>query len=289
MRFLRALFLLLGAALAAVGWLTACSREGPYARKNGVWHFEGRMVEGADAASFEPLNEVFARDRQRGYFRGLAIEGSEGASFQALGPHDARDRSRVWHAETYRKGQEYWAIRHVRVFAIEGADPASYRVLADDYSADHRRAYFEGRPFPVRDAGSFSVLAGGFTRDRERGYYDRIEIAGSDGATLAMLDDRDASHARDQRRAYHGHIEINVPGKPAHPVVRVIEGAEVARLRALGRGYASDGRGVWFQGQPVKGSQAESFQVLEIGPTPEDEADAQDAQGRFRQGRRIGG
>lgn len=195
----------------------------------GAWQFDGKELQDIDRGSFKPLNDLFARDKHRGYFRGLPVAGSEGASFEALSEEDAKDARHVWRAGTERRGQEYYLIRHVVVTEIAGADPASYRLLGQGYARDRERVYYEGRPFKVRDVESFEPLTRSFARDKVNGYYELQAIAGSHGPSFQMVDERDSHHARDQKRVYHGHIEINDPsGRSPYPVVKVLPGADPA-------------------------------------------------------------
>lgn len=186
--------LLRGAGLALLGAacaLTGCDNGGAYLLKSGRWHFEDKPMQVADPGSFQPLGRYFARDRLRGYYRHAEVADSDGASFHALSEHVARDSRRVWWATTYRKGQEYWTVQHLRITVIDGADPASYQSLRDGYGRDLRSAFHEDRAFKVRDPASFEVLDHGFTRDAQRAYFERQEIAGSDGASFALIDPRD--------------------------------------------------------------------------------------------------
>lgn len=263
--------------------LAGCGDDPGYTRKAGRWHHDATPVAAADAASFQPLDARFARDSARGYYLGQAIEGSHGASFRVLSEHEARDDRAVYWADTYRKAQEYWSVRHVLVRVIDGADPARYQVLGHGYASDTRQVWFQGRPFAVRDPASFTPIDSRFARDAQRGYFDRIEVPGSHGPSFEVLADDGGGHARDRHRVYSAHIELKDPLKPPHPVVRVLVGAQPATLRVLGHGYAMDGTRVWWRGQVVAGADAASFQVLD---RPDDQADARDARSGFLEGRR---
>ncbi len=292
--------------------LAGCDRPSGYVRKSGQWRYGDVAVVPEDTASFKPLNESFARDARRGYYRDQAIADSDGPSFEALGEHEARDRRAVYYADTYRKGQEYWSIRHLRVSIVRDADPASYRLLAHGYARDRQRAFFEGTAFTVRDVDSFTPLNTLFAKDKLRGYYRRVEIAGSDGATFSLVDDREDHYARDARQVYHTHVDPDDPQFGARPVVRVLRGADPASFQALERGYARDAAQVWYegtpltrdvagfellprsyartskqvfyQGKPVAGADAASFSELE---DPSEEADARDRNRRYLQGARV--
>jgi hypothetical protein len=275
----RLIMLLLGLLAALVG----CDGGG-YQRKSGQWLHNDVAFTPTDPASFKPIDKLFARDSQSGYYRGSAVDGSDGASFEVLSEHEARDRLAVYYCDTYRKGQEYWTVRHLKVDRIRDADPATYTVLGRGYARDRLHVYEEGVAFEVRDVASFEPLAGGFARDAQRGYYERVEIAGSHGATFKVIDDRDASYAHDQAIAFHAHIERNEPNKPPHPVVRKLRDAELATLRVLGRGYAADTKRVWYEGERVAGADAQSFTVTEDFTA---QADAKDKTTAWQRGQRV--
>ncbi len=251
-------------ALSMLAWLAGCDTAPPYQRQGGQWRYEKTPFNPADPASFKPLGPVFARDKLRGYYRGVEIENSQGPSFEALSEHEARDRSSVFWADTYRKGQEYYTVRHVRVQPILGASPASYRSLGYGYGSDGRSAFYEGLPFQVRDPASLVVIDGRFAHDAQRAYYERVEIAGSDGASFALVDLHEAEHARDRSQVFHAHMQVPAvsgPGQMPKPVVRVLRGANPATVEVLGRGYARDGQRVWWRGLPLAGVDATSFEV----------------------------
>ncbi len=189
----------------ALGWLATllglqagCS-DGGYQRQGGGWRYEETAFTPADPAGFQPLDERFARDGRQGYYRGSAIAGSHGPSFEVLGEHEARDRVAVYYADTFRKGQEYWAWRHIRIETLAGADPAQFHLLGQGWSADAQQVWFEGQPCRVRHRASFEVLSDGHARDRERGYYEGQELAASRGTQLRSLG---RGYASDGRRVW---------------------------------------------------------------------------------------
>ena len=270
--------------LSLLTWLVGCDVSSGYAKKDGAWIYGGkRQFVPLDPASFRPLDTLFARDAQRGYYCGSVIEDSEGKSFEVLSEHEARDARAVYYADTYRKGQEYWTVQHIKTHVIAGADPASYRVLEHSYARDAGHAFYEGLAFKVRDPASFEPLNPRFARDAQRGYYERIEIPGSHGASFALLDIRDSEFARDRAQVYHGHIDTTEPNQQV-PVLRVLRGADAATIRIVGRGYVADAKGLWFRSQPVAGADLASFK---INADNAGDVDATDAAHSYRQGVQV--
>jgi hypothetical protein len=218
---------------------------------------------------------------------GWQVAESDGASFVVISDKEARDKNNVYHCDTFRKGQEYWSIKHARIERIAGADPATYTSIGQGYARDKHRVYASGVPFNVRDPASFEPLGGGFARDSVRGYYAGIEIPGSHGPSFETIDARDTAYARDRTHGYYGYREIDTlqePNVQPREVVRTLLHAQPAALRVLGRHYAADARYVWHRGRQVAGADASSFLVDE---SYQGAADASDKSGAWKDGKRV--
>jgi len=277
--------LILTLLLAAFG-LAACDSSG-YHRSSGEWTHGDHAFTPQDPATFKPLDDRFARDAVRGYYRGSVVAGSDGASFIVVSENEARDKSNVYYCDTYRKGQEYWSIKHLRIERIEGADPATYTSIGEGYSRDRRHVYAEGVPFKVREPATFEPLGGDFARDSQRGYYARTEIPNSDGPSFETIDARHPAYARDRTSGYYGYLDLDTPREAnvrPREVVRTLRDADPAAIRVLGRDYAADTRHVWYRGLPVAGADASTFAVDETYQGP---GDATDRSGAWRSGRRV--
>lgn len=259
------------------------------------WTYDGEPFQAADPDTLAPLGREFARDAVQGYYRGRPVPGSHGPSFEALGRHEARDHRAVYWADTFRRGQDYYLIVHVRIHALPGADPARYQVLGHGHGRDDRQVFFQGRPVAgVRDVGSFELISADLARDAHQGYFVRRPVQGSEGASFERVDPTDDAWVRDRHRAWHLGRVAPERGGPRVPQAVELAGARPAALRLLGRGYASDGHRTWWQGQAVKDADAATFVVLDDRPAADGEAaadndppDARDARGDFRAGRRV--
>jgi len=149
-----------------VAAVAACEKAPPpFAREGSVWRYKGTVVEEADAPSFAPLSDHYAKDRQR-----------------------------VYYADTYRKGQEYYSVAHPRVVEIAGADAATFRYMERGYARDASRVYFEGNRPLVRTA--LQRLEGRLdpavffrasrTHVLNLRFIERIEPAVNDGLTVRV-------------------------------------------------------------------------------------------------------
>jgi hypothetical protein len=265
-------------ALAAV--LVGCDSNPPAFRKiDGAWHYKTLPIPGSDAGSFKPLSD-----------------------------HYAKDRARVYYGDSYRDGKEYYAVKHDRVTVVEHADAATFVYIDRGYAKDAASVFFEGTRFPVKDVSSFELLDYGFAQDRITGYYHQAEVAGSDGSTFAAID---THYSKDRARVFYSIIETDAGVRRAHVRTMPLPDARVASFVSLDSGYAKDAvrayhrdrvltsdtstfatlshdyaktaTQVFYRGDVVAGAAASTFRVID---PPSDDADAQDANARYRLGRR---
>lgn len=241
------------AVLGVAALLGGCDRPPPtsvFARVDGAWQYAGIPIRVADPATFTPLDD-----------------------------HHARDRERVYYVDTYRDGREYFTVKHVRIAPVQGADPATFQLVRHGYARDARNVYYDGVRMPVRDAATFEPIEVPFARDRLAGYYYQAEIAGSEGGAAFVA--IDAHHAKDSRRVYYGDV-VGQDGR-AVPVVTVLDAADPRSFKVLERGYAADAGRVWFNGKRVEAADAGTFAPL---PTSPDAPDAEDVRATYVRGER---
>ena len=241
---------LLGLLAGLLPLLHGC--DAPYEKKDGAWQYDGHRIQVNQANAFKPLKGPFAKSPEGGYYRGSLIDDSDGASFDALDEHYARDKARVYYCDTYRKGLDYYTVKYNRIDVLKSADAASFRIIKDSSARDASRLYYTGTRVAVKHLESFVVLDHGYAKDKLVGYYQRTPVAGSDGASFKVLD---SSYAKDKSFVYYSFIERGEPNVPGVP-------------RSL----------------RVVGANAATFEVV---PDSDGDADAKDAQGRFKQGKRL--
>ena len=220
----------------------------------------------------------------------------------------AKDKGDVYYGDTYRKGQEYYLIKHSRLRVLKGADPATFRYLNYDYSRDKSSVFYEGVAFPVKDIDTFELIDREYARDRVTAYYHQRPIPGSDGSSFAVIDggySKDAKHIFYSRLDPRGTdpIRRSTALKGARPEsFKVLGGGgyaadaahvyyrghlltkDAASFKVLDSGYARTATRVYYEGKPVAGADAASFATLE---KLTETADTQDRNGAFRHGKRV--
>ncbi len=142
-----------------------------YAKDARQTYFQGRTIEGADAATFERLSELYARDTSRVYYQERVVPGADPNSFEVFNLQWGRDGNDVY----------------IQDRPIEACDPTTFKLLKDSWQKDSRCAYREGRKVPNADAATFEVLNFWFAKDRYQVYDDipRV-IEGADAATFKL-------------------------------------------------------------------------------------------------------
>lgn len=191
----------------------------------------------------------FQQKGEQWYYREALIVGSEPSSFVVLSSHYAKDARRVYFGDTYRKGQEYFAIKHARVDVIDGADAATFALIDDAFARDARRIYADGRPLAVADPATFAPIPGRpFAKDSKAGYFHGWHVPGSSGATFEALDDH---YARDARHVFF--CDVFVPPNTATPQLRsaMLADADVASFTLLEGGYARDAARLYFEDRVI--------------------------------------
>ena len=267
-------------AMGLLSFLFGCGeKESPFQQKEGAWYYRDTLIEGADAKTFQALSDNYAKDK-----------------------------SRVYHGDTYRKGQEYYMIKHTRLQVIEGADAASFRYLKYDYARDKAAVFYEGVAFPVKDVETFELIDRAFARDRVTGYYQQQPIPGSDGSSFTVIDDR---YSRDAKQVFYSTLEprgtnpvrrskplkgalpesfkvLGVGGYAADSAQVYYRGEvvtkDVASFQLLDGGYAKTATHVYYGGKPVAGADPATFGILE---QLTDTADAKDRSATYKEGRRT--
>src|SRR5262245_44832879 len=191
----------------------AAKKGGPWQQKEGAWHYRELPIEGADAKSFEVLNDNYAKDKGNVYF-----------------------------GDTYRKGQEYYTVKHSRLRVLKDVDPATFRFLNYDYSRDKSSVFYEGVAFPVKDIETFELIDREYARDRITAYYRQRPIPGSDGSSFALLE---GGYSKDARHIFYSGTD---PSEPNRTRSILVKGARPESFKILGALYAADAAQVYYCG-----------------------------------------
>lgn len=267
--------------MGLISFAFGCGGNGPYHKKDGHWYWKDDQMDAKSSERLTRLNDVFATVGDRAYYRGDAIFGSDAATFQALDERYAKDAKQVYFCDTFRKDIEYWLVKRGRTRTIDGADAATFRLLEQRYARDTARIYFQGEPFEVKDAASFEILYSSFARDRTTGYYQLKPVPDSDGPSFEGLND---NYARDRSHVWYSRVETDGGAHPGEARNTLLADAHPASFTVLDHWYAKDRAHVYYRGKEIPGADAATFAML---PAPENGVEARDANAGYAEGKRV--
>jgi hypothetical protein len=224
-----------------------------YKEKDGKIFFNGKEI---TDKNFVVLNDVFAKDSAYVYYKEEVITDADVATFQALDEQYARDKNQVYYCDEFRESQNYYLTKKKTITVLEEAHPGSFTILGNGYAKDKQFAYVEGTSFPVKDIATFEGIDQYFSKDQVQAYFRRKPIPGSDGKTFEVID---FNYAKDARQVYfYGHageVKDDIYVLPGNP----------ATFQILDYPYSKDDKQVFYENEKMPGVDMGSFQVLKNG------------------------
>lgn len=256
---------------------TRCSSG--YRGKDGKVYFNGKEI---TDKSFVVLSDDFAKDSTTAYYKGRSFQYADVASFEAVDEYYAKDKNKVYYCDEYREGQNYYLTKNQTIEEVKTAIPASFVTAGIGYAKDSKQAYFLGRPFSVKDVASFKAINASFSKDNVQAYLSRVPIAGSDGKTFELLDE---FYAKDTNHIYYcenistseqkatvlqcdraSFVLLDYPYARDNASVfynsKKITGADAASFKVLGNGYSLDKQAVYFRSKQIPDADAASFVLV---------------------------
>lgn len=271
------------------------SYDGLYSLRDGVPYYDGKPVAGADQSSFEILGLTgFAKDKNKVYYYGVEAPEYDVATFALLDADDndlVKDKNGVYAKFPYSQG--WTGIPYAK---IEGADPATYEVVGQQYAKDKNHAYAYDSVIEGADPATFELVPGDannsfiWTRDENHVYYRGRVIAGADprtfkvynfefgtdaknlffrntlvpGAdvtTFEIIHAQHPSYAKDSKQVYFGYFLEDKP---------IVEGADPATFTLFSKGdydiptgYARDKNHVFYETKLIPEADLATFEVFD--------------------------
>ncbi len=202
------------------------------------------------------MNDAFARDSTTVYYKQYPVDHADVASFEALDDHYAKDINNAYYCDEYREGQNYYLTKRQTVLTIPNAQTASFVTLENGYAKDSLKGYFQGTPFAVKDLATLKSLDMFFAKDDVQVYLNMLPVEGSDGKTFELID---RNYAKDTGQVYFfeftGGLQKSILVLPCNS----------ASFEILEYPFAKDASSVFYAGKPIKGADALSFQILKNG------------------------
>lgn len=169
-----------------------------YARDTQRVYYRWRTVAGADPATFVPGHGRFARDAHHVYFNGYVVADADPDSFEICPGGEvhgyAKDARRVYRAAYVRTSMPYGHPDYI-LQPIPGADAASYQWLSPNgsWAQDDHAVYLWGKAAKLVDRASFVYL---FDEGPQSWAHDgqalynangKRTVKGIDGGTFRLL------------------------------------------------------------------------------------------------------
>jgi hypothetical protein len=240
--------LIAAVSLIAVAILPGCNRDGApsslfnasgyHVRGDKVYYlhsFPGDAfeIEGVDAASFQSLDQTYARDTSTVYVDGHPLPDADATSFVLLDrPGFAKDDQHVYQRDR-----------------VLSDDPAHFELLDGELSKDNTAVYWSDGGVLSDDPEHFAIISNTdhylFTKDARRVHVNGSPIGGADPATFHVLQ---GAYSQDAEHAFY--------------FTGQIPGADLVSFRALEGPYASDDARVYWMGEPITGADPATFRVL---------------------------
>lgn len=168
------------------------------------WYSNGKKVyyrlatelKKADGRTFEPLNHIWARDKDHVFVLSTMLRSADRATFRVLNELFAKDAHNVFHLEGKLKGAD------PQTFEAFPADLESLCSFAKDKDHVYFQCYSVGKPCVVRgaDPNTFRPLAHNFGMDDSSVFCGTGKLKGADIKHWRMLE---AGYSRDQKTVYY--------------------------------------------------------------------------------------
>lgn len=201
-------------------------------------YYNGQVLEGADSATFQTIDDYYSRDKNKVYIEFGVIDGADSASFEVLGFGYSRDKKDVYYK--YKR--------------IEGANVNSFKILNGVYALDGYNVFILGEKINDVDVSSYTVLDDGYSKDSKRAYYVALEA--ENVYDITYVDDVNVGNfivlsdgfARDDNSVFKNGKKMNV--------------SNISSFKILNKTYSRDSRKIFAFHNEIVGASYSSFAVL---------------------------
>lgn len=156
-----------------------------------------------DPATFEALNECYARDKFHVYVPGANFDKADRDSFSVLDPGTAPLPTMlladIHHIGGYAKDKNQVYFLNV---TVKGADPRTFQSLRNRFGLDSKNAFYEGKNLHVEDIASWRPITSTLSCDRFAVYRHDQQVKGADPRTLWLLPPLEEDCFRDHAAFY---------------------------------------------------------------------------------------
>ena len=209
-----------------------------------------------DAATLTIIDGEFVKDKYQVYYRQAPVKEADVNSFRSLNDCYAKDTNRIYYFgdhDLFNNGIHEIPCNN------ETFSPLEY-----PYAKDNESAYYVYTKITGSDGGSFLVLGNDFSKDKNHVYFKTNILKGADAASFMVIPHEespdDINYTKDKDHIFYNN--------------KMFGEVAMASFKALGLGYATDGRHIYFHTGIVKNADPATFKVNEVRYGDTDAADA---------------
>jgi len=238
-----------------------------YAKDSKRGYFKGIGFPVKDVTSLAFLEGEFVKDQYQVYFRQRPVKDADVNTFRVLNMCYARDTAQIFyygfHSDLYN------GIHKIPCKA------ASFSMLEYPYSKDDESVFCVYTKIAGADVNSFSVIGNSFSKDINHVYMESKMLKDADAATFMIVPHDENSldefnYTKDKKNAFWKD--------------KMLGELDISAFKALGLGYATDGKHIFYHAGIVKNADPVTFKVYENG---NGDADAEDAKNKYLEGAKV--
>jgi len=238
------------------------SRGQEYAKDKDQVFFMGKVVAGADPATFELTGWVMGKD-SKAVFRGADMISNDSKNFKVEG-NISRDSKYVYN----------------RMDTIHGADPKTYKEIKGrrNLGIDKDHVYCQNEKVEGSDPRSFRLVGLFYWKDRTGVYDNYCKKLSMDHRTLFTMK-KGTNYLRDKDHIYHGKLIIKDADRSSFRILNnsfskdknhvfyyehVIEDADISSFKPIDAMYAKDKNNIFYTYKKVEDVDVSSFEAIKI-------------------------
>ena len=253
-------------------------------------------VQDAIPASFVSIKDGYAKDSKRGYFKGVGFNVKDVASLAFFQGEFVKDKYQVYFQQrpvkdadvnTFRVLNMYYATDTAQIYYFGfhsdlyngihkiPCQAASFTMLEYPYSKDNESVFCVYTKIAGADPNSFSVIGNRFSKDKNHVYMESKVLKDADAATFMIVphDENSLDEFNYTKDKNHAFWKDKMLGE-----------LDISAFKALGLGYATDGKHIYFHASIVKNADPATFKIYEHGYG---DADAEDVKNKYLEGEKV--
>jgi hypothetical protein len=162
-----------------------------------AWHKE-KQFEVSDIQSLNAVDLMIVKDKNHVYVEGKKVAGCDGASFERINNFYARDNKRYYHISG--------DMIEFRLKPVD-CDYKTYELLDYTYSRDKNNVFYNGEKIPGASSFSFQLINPPYSKDHQYIFYENSILVKADPATFELFRENENSlgetyYARDKNKIF---------------------------------------------------------------------------------------